>query len=346
MKVFEEPTFGEKMKLEEEFFNRDFLMSYSGLNKLLFSPDAFYRHYILGQKDDTQTQSMIEGSLLHCLLLQPEEFEKLYILNHEDLPSPSQQGLMNYLFNYYKADLEHGSAKEELSQYEEEILDYLKEINLYQSLKNDTGRLAKILTEKNETYWEYLKKAEGRLVIDHDTYNHITEAVDRIKSNPTVMECLGFFADSMNGITTMNEITLTDVETPYEFGLRGIIDNLVFDPTKKEIRINDLKSTTKNLNSFKDSIDYYKYWIQASIYFRLVKKLYGNNPEYKGWSITYRFIVVDTYCSTGIIRITKNTLQEWIKSTDKLLEQADYHFKKRDFKLPYEFLINENELVI
>jgi hypothetical protein len=346
MKVFEEPTFGEKMRLEEEFFSNKFLLSYSGLNKLLFSPDAFYRHYVLRQREDTQTQAMIEGSLLHCLLLQPDEFDELYILNHEDLPSPAQQSLMNHLFGYYKADLEDGSQREELSEYEGEILEYLTEINLYQSLKNDTGRLAKILTEKNETYWEYLKKAEGRTVIDFDTYNHITEAVDRIKSNPTVMECLGFFADSMNGIKTMNELELALPDTEYEFGLRGIIDNLVFDPGKKEIRINDLKSTTKNLSSFTESIDYYKYWIQASMYYKLVRELFAKKPEYEGWTITYRFIVVDKYCATGIIRITADTRLEWENATDELLKQADYHFKKRDFKLPYEFLINENELVI
>ena len=218
----------------------------------------FYRHYVLGQKDDTSTQSMLEGSLLHCLLLQPEKFDDTFVLTHEDLPSPAQQGLLKHLFGYYLVDVKDPDAppaREYLSMYETEILDYLVEINLYQSLKDDTNRLSKVLTEKNEAYFEYLIKSEGRTVIDHDVYNHIYEAVERIKSNPTVMECLGFFADSMNGIESYSELDLVKIDTGFLFGLRGIIDNLVFDPGKKEIRINDLKSTGKNLSSFKESIE-------------------------------------------------------------------------------------------
>lgn len=348
MKVYEEPTFGEKMTLEEKFFSSPFLLSYSGLNKLLFSAEAFYRHYVLKQREDSSNQSMLEGSLLHCLLLQPEKFDDQYVLTHEDLPSPAQQGMLKHLFDYYLADLknEEVELREHLTEYDEEILDYLVEVNLYQSLKNDAGRLAKIHTEKTEAYWEHLKKAEGRTVIDHDTFNHITEAVERIKSNPTVMECLGFFGDSMNGIESYSELDLVKFDTGYFFGLRGIIDNLVFDPGKKEIRINDLKSTSKNLSSFKESIEYYKYWIQAAIYRKLVIHIYGSKPEYAGWNIVYRFIVVDKYCQTGAIRITTETLDQWEVETDTLLEQANYHFEHRDFKLPYEFLINDNELVI
>ena len=32
-----------------QFYNSDFYFSYSSINKLLYSPAAFYRHYILNQ---------------------------------------------------------------------------------------------------------------------------------------------------------------------------------------------------------------------------------------------------------------------------------------------------------
>ena len=69
----------ERMQREEDFFSRGFLMSYSGLNKLLYSPAAFYQHYVLKQRDDSQDQNMIEGSLIHCLLLRPTEFDNFFI---------------------------------------------------------------------------------------------------------------------------------------------------------------------------------------------------------------------------------------------------------------------------
>lgn len=347
MKIHEEPKFADRIALEETFFAKDFLMSYSGLNKLLYSPDSFYRHYVLRQRDDTQTQNMIEGSLLHCLLLEPEKFDDQFILNHETTPSDAQKALIHNLFGYYKADIADGDTpRTELAEYEEEILEYLININLYQSLKADLGRLAKIINEKNEAYWEYLKLAEGRVVISHDTYNHIVEAVEKVKSNPTVMDIMGFFADSMNGITTQNELDLVQLKTKFHFGLRGIIDNLVFDPGKKEIRLNDLKSSGKSIGQFEDAIEYYKYWIQAAIYYTLVKEIYLSKPEHSGWTMTYRFIVVDKFCQTASIRIKEETMTQWIVDTEEILQQADYHFEVQDFKLPYNFLINKNELVI
>ena len=45
-------AFSERIQKEQEFFDKDFLMSYSGLNKLVFSPSSFYKHYVLGQKED------------------------------------------------------------------------------------------------------------------------------------------------------------------------------------------------------------------------------------------------------------------------------------------------------
>lgn len=348
MKKFTEPTFSEKMKLEEEFFNKDFMMSFSGLSKLLYSPDLFYRHYILNQRDDQRTVNMLEGSLLHCLLLNPEEFDNEFVIATDSVPSDSIKQVLNHCLELYKIDMDESpeSARMVLNEYSNDILEALESINLYQSLKNDEGRLKKVLTEKNEEYWEHLIAAEGKDVISPDMYDHIKEAVEKIKTNPTVMEKMGFFADSMNGITTENELTLVTDKGSGSFGIRGIIDNLVFDPEKKEIRINDLKTTSKSIGVFRDSIEFWNYWLQAAIYYNLVKAIYMCDSKYDGWTITFRFVVVDSYCQTGCIKISDDTMNEWVSRTETVLAKANYHFKVKDFKLPYEFLINDNELTL
>ena len=58
---------------EEEFYNKDFKFSYSSLNKLLFSPSLFYKDYILKEREEKTDKHLIEGKLLHLLLLQPEK---------------------------------------------------------------------------------------------------------------------------------------------------------------------------------------------------------------------------------------------------------------------------------
>ena len=50
------------------------------------------------------------------------------------------------------------------------ILDSLKEINLYQSLKKDEQRLAKIRTTDNADYWAFIMN-DIKNIIDLDTLN-------------------------------------------------------------------------------------------------------------------------------------------------------------------------------
>lgn len=337
----------ERIAREDEFFSKLFMMSYTGLSKLMFSPALFYNHYVMNEREDVDDKYMLEGKLIHCLLLNPEDFDKQFVLNVTDTPSDNPRNLLKTLFNHYKElsrseDAEGALAgRETLTDFAPAILDILKDMNLYQSLKTDDQRVAKIVNEKNENYFEYLKKAEGRSVIDGNVYEFAKDTVDRIKSNAKVMEIMGYFGDSFNGVTQQNEIELAAFPEGFNFGLRGFIDNLVFDPGEKEIRVNDLKKTSKTIREFTDSIDYYKYWIQAAIYKKLVESTYLSQPEYKDWKITVRFIVVDPYGQIGPVKITDKTMQEWEVETNQCLQEAHEHFASRDFSMPHEFLINQ-----
>ncbi len=336
----------ERLQKEKEFFDKDFLMSYSGLNKLAFSPATFYMHYVLGQKEDMQDKNMIEGSLIHCLLLTPEKFEEMFVISSDDLPSDNPRSVLHTIFNHYKELKSTGDTREHLHEFSSAILDVLKDINLYQSLKTDGQRIEKMITTKHVAYWEYLKKAEGRIVIDDDTYNFCKAVVEKITATSSVMDVMGFFADSFSPVEKYNEIQLVKfADNPY-FGLRGVVDNLVVDHTAKEIRVNDLKKTSKTISQFADSIEYYNYWIQAAIYKKLVEHVYTQHTRYKDYKITFRFLVVDPFMQIAPIRISDETLAKWEEQTDKLLDEAKYHFETRNFELPYKFIVNNNEQVL
>jgi hypothetical protein len=336
----------ERLHKEKEFFDKDFLMSYSGLNKLAFSPATFYMHYVMGQKEDTIDKNMIEGSLIHCLLLTPEKFEEMFVISSDDLPSDNPRTVLHTVFNHYKELKATGDSRENLEEFSSAILDVLKDVNLYQSLKTDGQRIDKMITAKHIAYWEYMKKSEGRIVIDDDTYNFCKAVVEKITATSSVMDVMGFFADSFSPVEKHNELQLVKfADNPY-FGLRGIVDNLVVDHTAKEIRVNDLKKTSKTISQFADSIEYYNYWIQAAIYKKLVEHVYTQHAKYKDYKITFRFLVVDPFMQIAPIRISDETLAKWEEQTDKLLDEAKYHFETRNFELPYKFIANNNEQVL
>lgn len=342
-----DPTFAERMQKEEEFFNRPhdhpFKLSYSGLNKLCYSPGLFYNHYVLGQREDTNDKNMIEGKLVHCLLLTPDCFNDLFILNSYDMPSDNQKKVLDRLFAFYTCLTEDDTlyGKVTLEDFSNPILDILKDENLFQTLKTDTQRLEKIITPKNAMYWHFLKSSPGKTIIDQEQYDYANKMVGKITSNSHILELMGFFADSMSNVSKWNEMT-TEAYVPgvTSFKLRGIIDNMVIDHDKKEIRVNDLKKTSKSLSTFNESIDYYNYWMQAAMYVKLarVATLYD-------YPITFRFIVIDPYMQLSTIRISDETMAVWMEKLDQKIKEADYHFKTRNFDLPYSHIIN-GELVL
>ncbi len=346
MRIFKMPTQAEMLQREDEFFSRDFMMSYSGLNKLLFSPKLFYTHYVLGQKDDTSDKNMIEGKLIHCLFLNPEDFGKEFVLMATDVPSDNPKEVLQRLYAHYSELKAMGDPRCALEHFEHAIIDILKDMNLYQSLKTDQQRIDKIITEKHQSYWEYMKTCEGKTNIDQGMYDNALSVVEIIKASDHVMKVMGYTKENItDNVEMKNEIELAAFPEDLPFGLRGFIDNLVIDHTNKMIRVNDLKKTSKDLNSFEDSISFWRYWMQASIYYVLVKNVYLSQPQFADYDFEFRFIVIDPYMQVAPIKISSMTLAIWVRDTNQKLQEAAYHFENRNFDLPYQFLLN-NELEI
>lgn len=329
----------ERIRLEDEFFSQPFMMSYSGLNKLLFSPVLFHQHYILKQRDDVVDKPMVEGKLLHCLLLNPEEFENEFVLMSSDMPSDGPRKVLDRIYEIMKQEgktfLDHS--------YMDHILPVLKEQNLYQSLKTDAQRIDKMTASKNILYLDYKFEAETKTVVDQDMYDFAKATVDTIKSKGDLMKVMGFDQDSLTtSVKQHNELDLVCLEfEDYYFGIRGIIDNLVVDHDKKVIRVNDLKKTSKSIGQFEESIEYYNYWMQAALYRLLVNHI-KETTFGVDYPVEFRFIVVDPYMQIAPIRISEETMEAWTLKLNDELDKANYHFKEREFSLPYKFLKGEN----
>lgn len=312
------------------FYEKQFYFSPSGLNKLLFSPRAFYKHYILEQKEETISSSLVGGKLLHCLLLEPEKFNDNFIITPGKLPSDSNRKVIDILFNDYNKDEHEGLV---LNDFSDKLLEILVSIHLHQSLKTDQQRLDKLLTEDNINYFEFLTKKGNKSVIDSDTLNKANESIEYIKDNEIVMSLM-----ALNGPRTYNELLLsTELAPKLPFGLRGVIDNLVIDEEDKVIYVNDLKTTSKPLLDFSNSIEKYNYHLQAATYYILAKehiKTLVDNPE--KYRVVFTFITIDNFNSIYPFQVSDQTMNLWIKELNKTLKIANYHYVNKEYNLPYE----------
>lgn len=332
----------ERLKLEDEFFANGFLMSYSGLNRLLFSPGAFYQHYVLRQRDDTTDKAMAEGKLIHCMLLNPEKFEDEFVVIPGSFPSENPKRVMERLHAHITESYRDVvDVRESMLPYLENVqnalLDILKDENLHQTLKTDQQRLDRMLSEKNMEYLDFLFKKKDRVIVDKDMVTFAQRVCETFTTNPSMRKIMGM--DMVKDVYNETELVMYN---DYEFGIRGIIDNLVVDHHQKVIRINDIKKTSKPLSQFGETLEYYKYWLQAAIYKMIVDNVkmttYGVD-----YPVEFRFLVVDPYMQIAPFRVSEKSMEEYMESTIDALDMADRHFRNKDFTLPYHTLITSND---
>ena len=345
-----------KEELEKEFYSKPFNLSYSGLNKLLYSPKMFYNHYILKQREDRTDAHLVDGKVIHCLLLNDGSFDEEFILMPTTLPTGNSRTVIDKVFEYYSTYVPETNAdgttavlSPDLADHSVKILEILQSINLHQSLtddkkapfkKGDDKRLEKIITEETISYFEFLKTKGDRTLIDSETLQRCNESVDYLKADSKVCELLGLYKTEMENIEMVNETLLSSDTAGYEkIGLKGVIDSFQINYDKKVIYVNDLKTTGKTITDFPETIKFYNYNIQASIYLRLIKELYKDiiTPE---WSVAFNFIVIDKYFQVYCFEVSPQTEIAWDDILGDKLMEAHWHYENNNYTLPYDFAVN------
>tara|TARA_R100001440_G_scaffold30423_1_gene48810 strand:- start:1463 stop:2452 length:990 start_codon:yes stop_codon:yes gene_type:complete len=323
-------------KKEQEFYAKEFNFSYSSLNKLLFSPSLFYKDYILNEREIKTDKHLVEGKLLHCLLFEPENFDKKFVVVPGKTPSDN-------IIKVLKDIALHTDAVTLADCEDFVILDSLKSMNLYQSLKADEARLKKIRTQDAETYWEFLNNSD-KDVIDRVTYSSIDDKLNALKNNNSVMDLFSTEQTDfeLDNIEKHAEKYLTSNLSDKSFGLHGYIDYFVVDHEKKNAVVADLKTTGKSLVDFNDTIDFYNYWLQAAIYCKLVYDYLGKKGD--DYEIIFKFVVVDKYNQVYVFEVSQRTLVKWSDGLGGVLNVAEYHYKEKNYSLPYDFLVNNIKL--
>lgn len=327
----------------ELFYKNKFYFSYSSLNKLLFSPSMFYSHYVLNKREDSKDAHLVTGSVLHCLLFEPETFDDKFILLNGKLPSGNNRQVIDNIFKYH---LSLGNNTLTLEDYSQEIISELLTINLHQSLKTDQQRLDKIITADHKEYFEFLKASLAKSIVDQDTLNGCKVSIEILKLNSSVRALLQLDrTEEDTHITVHNELPLA-IDVDYQpFGFKGILDNIVIDTESKTVFINDLKTTGKNLTDFPESVQYYKYWMQAVIYNKMAYyKFVKGLPDEAEWDIVITFIVIDKYNQIYPFQVSKESLAIWQQDFEHIEDIAKYHYENKDYTLPYELAIGNVKL--
>jgi hypothetical protein len=336
----------------EKFYSNKLYFSYSGINKLLYSPRLYYKHYILNEKEDGTDTHLVAGRAAHCLLLEPDVFDDLFTMMPGKIPTDSNKVIIDYIFINNYLPMKNDSLT--LEDFPQDILNQLLTNNLYQNLTDDkkdksiTGdskRLEKILTDNNKEYFNFLKTKETKTVIDFAVKEKAQETVNCIRENKTISALMCLDHDNSGNVTVYNELALLSDWDEYPFGFKGIIDNIVIDENIKTIFINDLKLTNKLIQDFPDSVYKFRYDLQSTIYRGLAyDKFISHRDDAKEWKIVFTFIVADKYNQIYPFQVSETTADEWQSEFYSIVKQLEYHYNTKDYTLPYELAVGNIKL--
>ena len=291
-----------------------FEWSFSKISKMLESPVAYYKRYVLGEKDQEQ-KYFTEGKLIHYLLLEGSNYRDQFIVMPSKVPSDKLKAVMQYLFN-------NGLSLDN----DEAVLNALKVNDLYQSYKLDKQLSA---AREGKEYFDFLTMAKGKTIVDLETMNRCITRVEKIKTNKKIMDLISVCDNDQD---PRNEIELHgNIEG---IPIHGILDNLVAQ--NGIVIINDFKTTSKKLEDFENSFEKYKYSLQAALYLELVKQNVIGCENFK-----VHFIVFDYYDNVYAFPVSEGTLAKAYEDLVEALKECEWHKANNDYTLPLKFINGE-----
>jgi len=320
-------------------FNLDHV-SHSSLSALKVSPQFFIKYKNKELYKDSRSFDL--GSAIHCFILERDKFYDEYIV----CTTPVIGGMMGI---FIEAIVENEGFITQETPAEFVIADVDE---LYKICYEKSGfkiplatAIAKLELEGNKNYLEFLREAAGKTVLSNDEFGVVINCSESINIHETARNLCS--TNDLTGGTPELEISWTYKDFPYT--IKSIIDNLILDKDKKEVRIVDLKTTAKSVYNFIRAYTSYGYYRQLSIYklavYSYLKKLGEDPQEYDIFS--YIVAVQTTGLYECVVYEPDSTdLSIAIDEFESLLSRLQWHNDHDRWDFPMEYYKNNGIIKI
>lgn len=266
-------------------------LSNSNIGWFLNKGPAYLHKKLSGQLEDETSQSMTKGTMIHEYLLQPEEFQKDYVVWDKSRPS----SINEEKFCQALADsLEIEPNKSLLSAYKA----------AYSTSGKSDDKILSEATKKASTlkeYIEFLKSRDQREMITPYSANQLMKIKENISNHKAACKLL-LPADNKNVFHEFH-INWEYISSKYndiEFTCpcKSLLDSVSFDYDNKKVILMDLK-TTSHLHNFADAVNMYDYTRQLYFYTKALKWYITNelHEDEDTWIFEWYIIAIDSLTS-------------------------------------------------
>ena len=303
------------MDLSIPYYEDRSRISNSNIGWFLNKGPAFLHKMLTEPPPEDSTTAMERGTMIHEYILQPEEFQKDYIVWNKSRPTSAQQEKFCQALAF-STEIEPNRAI--LSAYKEAYSTRGKSDDL---MLSEGLKIASTLKD----YIDFLKANDGRKMINPWDVKMLEKIKDNIRSH----KLAGFLVNSAGIIDLTHDVPHKfsrnhEFHINWEWGdvkCKSLLDSVGFDIDFRRCVIMDLKTTAK-LWHFEDSIDMYDYCRQL-MYYTMAARWYIDNElkdDSTKWSFKYYIIGIDT---TGTYEIRVFKVEEhMVHSRSAIIQNA------------------------
>lgn len=321
-------------------------ISNSNIGWFLNKGPAFLHKMLTEDVPEEKNPVLERGTMIHEYILQPEEFQKDYVVWDKSRPTSAQQEKFCQALAF-STEIEPNRA----------ILDAYKQA--YSTAgKSEDKMLSEGLKIAStlKDYIDFLKANDGRIMISpwdvkmldkikHNIQSH--KLASKIIETPVLETFKPFLDEPEPG--TIIRAAYHEFHINWDFYIKmaagvkckSLLDGLTLDFNNKKAIIYDLK-TTQKLWHFEDSINQYDYLRQLCYYYQAVVWYlrYELREDWNKWSFEFYIIGIDTTGSNEIrvfkidqfdVYSRKDTILKamqdiwWHQTTDQWDHSRDYY---------------------
>ena len=310
-------------------------ISNSNIGWFLNKGPAFLHKMLTDPPPEEKNPVLERGTMIHEFILQPEEFQKDYVVWNKSRPFSAQQ---EKFCQALASSLEIEPNRAILSAYKEA---YSTAGKSEDKMLSEGLKIASTLKD----YIDFLKSNDGRIMITpseyrmlekikHNIINHKLAANIIWPTNSRVRMGMDEF------IPETGDPGISPIRYHHEFHInwefygempiacKSLLDGLTLDFKNKKVIIYDLKTTAK-LWHFEDSIEMYDYCRQLMYYTMAVGWYlkYECGEDLKAWSHEWYIIGIDTTGSNEIrvFKFTKDQIYPHADTIEHALEHIAWH---------------------
>ena len=287
----------------------------------------FHKKWILKEKEESTESYFKFGSLVDNLLTNFDNFWNIYEII-DNIPSDKLLQIADYVVSRNKTafSVNQDELFLEARKINEYYLNY-KDDTILKKFKEDAGLLNYI--EK--------KSKSNKTFISTDMYNKAVEKYMAIKHHSLFAK----YFEPSDTLKVIFQPVITYKHPVLNTELKCKLDMVVIDSFNKVIEVIDIKTTSTPIFNFKESIEKYRYDFQSIIYTDAVKSEFLSKEEFKDYTITFSFLVINS------IEHTPRPIRYYIP--DKYINAVNrYSDKKRslfDIVSDIRYHINSNQWI-